>query len=65
MDYLYFDTHCIKNSLFLKKKVHVLLLQGHFLLRKKGTFHLEKGTFWVLEMGGGGGQVPLSTSCYI
>ena len=36
------DLNIEENSLFLNKKGVCFTLKGHFLLRKKGTFHLEK-----------------------
>ena len=66
------DLNIEKNALFLNPKVQCmffyfkrapfffLLEKGHFSLRKKGTFHLEKGHFLSVGFlgGGGGGKCP-------
>ena len=49
-----------KECMFYFKRALFYLEKLHFLRRKKGTFHLEKGHFWVLGgKWGGGGKCPL------
>ena len=59
------DLNIEENALSSTKKGACFTLKGHILLRKKGTFHLEKRAqvpFWVLEIEKRalflGGQVP-------
>ena len=55
------DLNIEENALFLNKKGACFTLKGHFLLRKKGTFHLEKRALlgsWIFLGGAPPPPVP-------